>query len=462
MPSACQGKLSTMQRIPRGIYNAGNSCYVNCILQVLSAIPTFTARLENKYVINRTEHHPDEAQLVMELLNLLTEMHISPGCTVSSSCGHERKSLQKARKTSNCKTLINNKPVHAAAFLDVLFSLPGRNRFIRFQQNDARNLLNRILASCRNVSRAAMEAPKMDKFSSDLSVQNIVSCSESDHDVNDTDLPTRFLSTRLNEKKGIPMEHDPKPLRITRNKYRAARARAINTLQRSDIGIPIIDLFRGRAADKRQCCECKLITTAKRETIEYSVPVSIRKKPLRSLKSALESLKRPIVLEGEHMPICALCKTRRKAVLWWEATQLPLVCILHLKVTPKLKKTRKICQTSWHSSRPFVPFTLNIGEHVSNERDIHLMDEYDLNAIVCFQDTTPDQNNGPAVQQAHYFSFVKRTARCGAIQWFRTDDETVERVDLGQVRRVLLMRVDEPVTPYLLFYTSQFLTREEL
>lgn len=450
-----------MQRIPRGIYNAGNSCYVNCILQALSAIPTFTIRLEKKSVLKGIEEDPDEAELVMELLNILTEMNNSPLYSVSPICGDKRTSGRKGR-TQNCKTLRCNKAVHATAFLNILFSLPGRNRFIRFQQNDARSLLSKILLSCRNVSKAAVQTGTLDQVSFTIGGKDTVL--NHDSEFIDTHRLTQCAKRTGCRYKQIKLPNEPQPLRMmTRNGYRAFRIRAIvNTENRSERQGPIIDLFRGRAEDRRQCTGCKFITIAKRDTWEYSVPVSMRNRPIQSLNSALETLKRPMVLDGDHMPMCTSCKTRHKAVLWREATQMPLVCIIHLKVSPGAKKTRKICPRSWSTTRPFVPFRLNIGERVANDRAIHMMDEYHLESFVCFQDTTLNHGNGPVIQQAHYFSYVKRTSQCGAIQWFRTDDETVNRVSLDHIRRVLLMRGDELTTPYLLFYMSQFLPREGL
>jgi len=106
----------------------------------------------------------------------------------------------------------------------------------------------------------------------------------------------------------------------------------------------IVDLFVGQLKSTLQCTVCGHSSTTFEVFWDLSLPLPSRTGTLR-LSQCIDHFTKEEVLDGDEMPTCSRCKTRRKCTKRFSIQRFPKILVLHLKRFSPSERYRKLSAT---------------------------------------------------------------------------------------------------------------------
>lgn len=407
---------------PPGLFNLGNTCYLNSVVQVLYHMPDF-----RRTILTHTPGQsadPFAAELTHALRHVFTLLDDAHAAARTASNNPDEQVLDgsapKEPLTDANGDLILRDGIDYIAPQDIINLLRDQDRCVEFDargQQDAHEFLRFLLDKVND----CLQYPDNSSAQSNGHRTNgLSSCSIADPDPS---LPLRHVCI---SKEGSPVAKRRRREAGDDSRY-AAQA------YRKDL-IPL--LFQGKAVTATRCSECESRTERAECFLDVSLPVEAGK----TLSWALSSQGAAETLLGTNKYACSFCNTYMEAKRWWQMAQLPPVLTVHLKLFAF--GARRAGGGKVSVAMP-CPLRMRLREWCTpdcQERD----DEYRLTAVIVHE--------GTAASSGHYYSYIFLEEEQ---QWYCFDDSYVSSVSEVEMRERLFTSVKSRRTAYLLFYTHE-------
>jgi len=92
----------------------------------------------------------------------------------------------------------------------------------------------------------------------------------------------------------------------------------------------LVDIFVGQLKSTLRCSTCDFESVTFEAFWDLSLPIPSRTGEV-SLNECLEAFTKEEVMDGDEMPTCERCKTRRRCTKFYSLYKLPKVLVIHLK-----------------------------------------------------------------------------------------------------------------------------------
>jgi len=174
----------------------------------------------------------------------------------------------------------------------------------------------------------------------------------------------------------------------------------------------LVDLFVGQLKSTLCCSDCNHESVTFEPFWDLSLGIPSRTGEV-SLLDCLDTFTKEEVLDGDEMPTCERCKTRRKSTKRYSLYRLPKILVVHLKrFSPSERNRNKLSTT--------VTFPLN-GLNLSRYTDSVTNCSYNCYAI---------SNHSGTLYSGHYTAYAKH-AQSG--QWHSYNDSRVSKCSSSNV-----------------------------
>ncbi|XP_014277447.1 ubiquitin carboxyl-terminal hydrolase 2 isoform X1 [Halyomorpha halys] len=168
----------------------------------------------------------------------------------------------------------------------------------------------------------------------------------------------------------------------------------------------IVDLFVGQLKSTLQCTSCGHSSTTFEVFWDLSLPLPSRSGSLR-LSQCLDHFTKEEVLDGDEMPTCCKCKTRRKCTKRFSIQKFPKILVLHLKRFSPSERYRKLSAT--------VEFPLT-NLDMSGYSTTPQVATYNLYAV---------SNHSGTAYSGHYTAYCLHS---GSGHWYEFNDSRVSSI----------------------------------
>uniref|UniRef100_A0A224XEA4 Ubiquitin carboxyl-terminal hydrolase n=1 Tax=Panstrongylus lignarius TaxID=156445 RepID=A0A224XEA4_9HEMI len=168
----------------------------------------------------------------------------------------------------------------------------------------------------------------------------------------------------------------------------------------------IVDLFVGQLKSTLQCTTCGHSSTTFEVFWDLSLPLPTRIGSLR-LSQCLDHFTKEEVLDGDEMPTCSKCKTRRKCTKRFSIQKFPKILVLHLKRFSPSERYRKLSAT--------VEFPLTNLD----------MSAYSSTPQACSYNLYAVSNHSGTAYSGHYTAYC---LHAGTGQWYEFNDSRVSSI----------------------------------
>lgn len=400
-----------------GLKNQGNTCYMNSILQCLSAISLFRACLIN-------DEHFTTKLYYNTLIRLGDEKRKKESIPDNVSV-----KVPKALLTESC----NNTIVYRLAELfNVMWKqnatvTPKKFKktvgdycsiFSGYSQNDSQELLNLIL----------------DKIHEELKSEVKVIFQNVPEGVNNYLQVKMQCSEKINDE-GLSIEEKQKYLDYLHNYTSQHRNDAItseaylywrNYIRKSHS--VITDLFTGLFYSKITCSECNSVTGSFEPFTMLSLPT--KEDGETTLEESLNSFVKEELLTGDNKYSCSECKKKVDATKKMHIWSPPNILIVQLK-----RFKNDSWRTTKTSSKVVFPIKgMDIKNYLS---DLHAVEKttYDLVAI--------SEHRG-SCNSGHYVAYCKNDIN---EKWYEFNDDDIFHVPYEELDKEIITK-----NAYILFY----------
>lgn len=173
----------------------------------------------------------------------------------------------------------------------------------------------------------------------------------------------------------------------------------------------IVDLFVGQLKSTLQCTSCGHNSTTFEVFWDLSLPLPSRTGSLR-LQQCIEHFTKEEVLDGDEMPTCSKCKTRRKCTKRFSIQKFPKILVLHLKRFSPSERYRKLSAT--------VEFPLTNLD----------MSAYSTTPQVAMYNLYAVSNHSGTAYSGHYTAYCLHS---GTSQWYEFNDSRVSSISSRNV-----------------------------
>ncbi|XP_073978120.1 ubiquitin specific protease 2 isoform X2 [Rhodnius prolixus] len=168
----------------------------------------------------------------------------------------------------------------------------------------------------------------------------------------------------------------------------------------------IVDLFVGQLKSTLQCTTCGHSSTTFEVFWDLSLPLPSRIGSLR-LSQCLDHFTKEEVLDGDEMPTCSKCKTRRKCTKRFSIQKFPKILVLHLKRFSPSERYRKL--------------TANVEFPLTNLD----MSAYSSTPQACSYNLYAVSNHSGTTHSGHYTAYC---LHAGSGQWYEFNDSRVTSI----------------------------------
>lgn len=403
-----------------GLKNMGNTCYMNSIIQCLSAISIFRT-----YVV-KTDHFWDRLQ--HNVLNKLGDEKrkkesIPEDITVKISRGISDKVCQNSLIMKLSELLNGMWKQNAEITPNNFKKIVGNycSTFNGYNQNDSQELLSLVLDTIHEEIKTEVLVKFQnipDGVTNYLQVET--ECTEK---ANDESLPIEERQKYLNYLHQYTFRHRNDS--IIANAYVYWR----NYITKSHSIIS--DLFTGLFYSKITCTSCNAITGA----FEPFTVLSLQTKESgeTTLEESLDSFVKEELLCGSDQYYCAECKKKVDAVKKMHIWSPPNVLIIQLK---RFKSVGQV-QTKTTSRVAFPICDLDVKNYLS---DLHNVNKttYDLIGI--------SEHRG-SCNFGHYVAYCKNDINN---KWYEFNDEDVFHIPYADLEGEVITK-----NAYILFYVKK-------
>ncbi|KAK9506724.1 hypothetical protein O3M35_008606 [Rhynocoris fuscipes] len=173
----------------------------------------------------------------------------------------------------------------------------------------------------------------------------------------------------------------------------------------------IVDLFVGQLKSTLQCTACGHSSTTFEVFWDLSLPLPSRSGSLR-LSQCLDHFTKEEVLDGDEMPTCSRCKTRRRCTKRFSIQRFPKILVLHLKRFSPSERYRKLSAT--------VEFPLSNLD----------MSAYSSTPQACSYNLYAVSNHSGTAYSGHYTAYCLHS---GTGQWYEFNDSRVTPISSRNV-----------------------------
>jgi len=174
----------------------------------------------------------------------------------------------------------------------------------------------------------------------------------------------------------------------------------------------LVDIFVGQLKSTLRCSTCDYESVTFEPFWDLSLPIPSRSGEV-SLNECLEAFTKEEVLDGDEMPTCGRCKTRRRCVKFYSLYKLPRVLVVHLKrFSPTERFRSKLSST--------VTFPLTAFD-VSRFSDSPGRCTYSCYAV---------SNHSGTLYSGHYTAYAKNPKTC---EWHYFNDSRVSKSSSSNV-----------------------------
>jgi len=174
----------------------------------------------------------------------------------------------------------------------------------------------------------------------------------------------------------------------------------------------LVDIFVGQLKSTLRCSSCDYESVTFEPFWDLSLPIPSRSGEV-SLNECLEAFTKEEVLDGDEMPTCGRCKTRRRCIKFYSLYKLPRVLVVHLKrFSPTERFRSKLSST--------VTFPLTAFD-VSRFSDSPGRSTYSCYAV---------SNHSGTLFSGHYTAFAKNPKTC---EWHYFNDSRVSNSSTSNV-----------------------------
>eukprot|EP00090_Calanus_glacialis_P006545 TRINITY_DN15097_c1_g1_i1.p1 TRINITY_DN15097_c1_g1~~TRINITY_DN15097_c1_g1_i1.p1 ORF type:complete len:660 (-),score=107.70 TRINITY_DN15097_c1_g1_i1:1496-3475(-) len=174
----------------------------------------------------------------------------------------------------------------------------------------------------------------------------------------------------------------------------------------------LVDLFVGQLKSTLRCSDCNHESVTFEAFWDLSLGIPSKTGEV-SLLDCLDTFTKEEVLDGDEMPTCERCKTRRKSTKRYTLYRLPKILVVHLKRFSPSERSRNKLSTT-------VTFPLN-GLNLSRYTDSVSNSSYNCYAI---------SNHSGTLYSGHYTAYAKH-AQSG--QWHSYNDSRVSKCSSSNV-----------------------------
>eukprot|EP00091_Calanus_sinicus_P019968 TRINITY_DN5225_c0_g1_i2.p1 TRINITY_DN5225_c0_g1~~TRINITY_DN5225_c0_g1_i2.p1 ORF type:complete len:322 (-),score=54.63 TRINITY_DN5225_c0_g1_i2:691-1656(-) len=174
----------------------------------------------------------------------------------------------------------------------------------------------------------------------------------------------------------------------------------------------LVDLFVGQLKSTLRCSDCNHESVTFEAFWDLSLGIPSKSGEV-SLLDCLDTFTKEEVLDGDEMPTCERCKTRRKSTKRYTLYRLPKILVVHLKRFSPSERSRNKLSTT-------VTFPLN-GLNLSRYTDSVSNTSYNCYAI---------SNHSGTLYSGHYTAYAKH-AQSG--QWHSYNDSRVSKCSSSNV-----------------------------
>jgi len=174
----------------------------------------------------------------------------------------------------------------------------------------------------------------------------------------------------------------------------------------------LVDIFVGQLKSTLRCSTCDYESVTFEPFWDLSLPIPSRSGEV-SLTECMEAFTKEEVLDGDEMPTCARCKTRRRCTKFFSLYKLPKVLVVHLKrFSPTERFRSKLSST--------VTFPLTSLD-VSRFSDSPGRSTYSCYAV---------SNHSGTLYSGHYTAYAKNPRTC---EWHYFNDSRVSKSSSSSV-----------------------------
>lgn len=401
-----------------GLDNMGNTCYINSILQCLSAISVFRAYMVTDDTFGIIFNN------IFELLhNEKTKNSVNnKQVTVTKK---EVLGLCMETLTYNLQELFitmweeNHKYITPKKLKEVIGDYC--DTFKGYSQNDSQELLNLIL----------------DKLHEEMKVRVLLNSDIISEEVKCYLKVKKECAENINNKELAP-EQRQKYSDYLHEYYKQHINHAIigdayvywKKYIENSYSI-ITELFTGLFLSKVVCTECKFITVSFEPFTIFQLQIEDTGE--NTIDELLTSFCKEELLTGDNKYYCYECKKQTDAYKLMNIWSIPNILIIQLK-----RFKHEVSGTSKIESKVIFPLNgLDMKNYLCN--DIHPIDKttYDLTAV--------NVHLGERVDFGHYKSFTKNSLNN---EWYEFNDEVIFHIPREEVENELITN-----EAYILFYT---------
>jgi len=174
----------------------------------------------------------------------------------------------------------------------------------------------------------------------------------------------------------------------------------------------LVDLFVGQLKSTLRCSHCNHESVTFEPFWDLSLGIPSKTGEV-SLLDCLDSFTKEETLDGDEMPTCEQCKTRRKSTKRYTLYRLPKILVVHLKRFSPSERSRNKLSTT-------VTFPLT-GFNLSRYTDSVSNSSYNCYAI---------SNHSGTLYSGHYTAFAKHSQ---SGQWHSYNDSRVSKCSSSNV-----------------------------
>lgn len=434
--------------VPPGLFNLGNTCYLNSVVQVLYHIRRFR---EGLLACPALQHHHQHVH----------GGDISFACRVVNALKEVFEALQAAEQLAystrdevvvdgegdDTTDEVPREGIDYIAPQGMVNLLRNQDMCAEFDargQQDAHEFLRFLLdkvSDCMQMEKAAEEDNSRAGPAANGAFVQPASAVHAPISVATQEDDAKEPATKRRRcEKGVVVDCTGYPERVEADRYLNGRRRE-GTMERvgrkrgrSNI---VLDLFQGGAVTATRCYECECQSQRSEEFLDVSLPVEAGK----CLSWALSTQCVEEELVDRNKYFCGNCKTYTEAKRWWQLATLPDVFTVHLKLFAYGARLN-----GGGGKVPVAmacPMRTKLAEWCSTKCE-QREDEYQLTAVIVHE--------GTGASSGHYYSYVCKEVGTG--EWYCCDDSFVAAVSEEEVKERLFTSMKTKRTAYLLFYTN--------